>query len=720
MCFKYKSSDQWYCYLKERQNLSPKIRFLIYNHALKMIPNCHKLWHSYLEEKEKIFRSGHSMFDRHLFVEICQSYERALLSSPKVSHLWIKYLKFMDLAPDTTSMKRVFDRALQVLPNDQHHRVWTLYLKFLRSSRYPAEKKKKVYTRYIMSHPDKIEEYIVYMKDIADWDEVATSLMKIINDTNFQSNEAKTHYQFWIELCDIITKKRTKLSPIQVETLIRNGISKFTIEAGSLWLCMADYYVRQGYFERARDLYEDGMLTVTTKKDFNKIFDAYVLYQQSILKFKMDSNYNKHSKANFFEDGVELDIYKAKMKYLIRRRPDLQACVILRQNPLNVFEWFRRIQLYNNQPGRQISILLEALAATHAFGGISSLWLAFANFYERHADITNARSIFQKAASISYSEPNGIIDIYDEWVAMELRNKREREARKLLRIALWMPINYNNEKLSAQKSLYQSSRLWNLLSDLEETHGSLDCVRMVQNRMLSVKVSAPQNIVNFAQILLDKNLYEEAFQVYERGLGFFRGSYSMDIWQIYLLHFMNVYKGTRRERTREIFEQALISIPYEGRKMIYLLYAYFEETFGTAERSILLYKRSARSVPREARLELYNICVEKTYRYSGISGVREIFEIALQSRAPYQLYDHDIVNLCLQYADLESSVGELDRARAIYIYASRLVDERTDKVFWRKWFEFEIKNGNEISFRDMLRLKRSIKASFKPLMDVFD
>ena len=68
--------------------------------------------------------------------------------------------------------------------------------------------------------------------------------------------------------------------------------------------------------------------------------------------------------------------------------------------------------------------------------------------------------------------------------------------------------------------------------------------------------------------------------------------------------------------------------------------------------------------------------------------------------------------MCIKYAELERSIGEIDRARAIYVHASQSADPRSDTEFWSKWNEFEVQHGNEDTFREMLRIKRSVTASY--------
>lgn len=46
-----------------------------------------------------------------------------------------------------------------------------------------------------------------------------------------------------------------------------------------MWTSLADYYIRRGLIEKARDVYEEGLTTVTTVRDFSLIFDTLTQVQ---------------------------------------------------------------------------------------------------------------------------------------------------------------------------------------------------------------------------------------------------------------------------------------------------------------------------------------------------------------------------------------------------------------------------------------------------------
>ena len=61
-------------------------------------------------------------------------------------------------------------------------------------------------------------------------------------------------------------------------------------QVGRLWTSLADYYIRRGLIEKARDVYEEGLTTVTTVRDFSLIFDTltqvlgFSLYAQTLMQ----------------------------------------------------------------------------------------------------------------------------------------------------------------------------------------------------------------------------------------------------------------------------------------------------------------------------------------------------------------------------------------------------------------------------------------------------
>jgi pre-mRNA-splicing factor SYF1 len=104
---------------------------------------------------------------------------------------------------------------------------------------------------------------------------------------------------------------------------------------------------------------------------------------------------------------------------------------------------------------------------------------------------------------------------------------------------------------------------------------------------------------------------------------------------------------------------------------------------------------------------MFTIYVAKATENFGLPATRPIYERAIEV-----LPDKQTAEMCLRFAALERKLGEIDRARAIYAHASQFCDPRVNQKFWTEWNQFEVETGSEDTFREMLRIKRSVQAQF--------
>jgi pre-mRNA-splicing factor SYF1 len=383
------------------------------------------------------------------------------------------------------------------------------------------------------------------------WGEVAARLAGALNDDAFRSLEGKTKHALWLELCDTITRhpKDVAGSGVDVEGVLRGGVRRFTEEVGRLWTALADYHIRRGAFERARDVYEEGLASVATVRDFGLIFDALTHFEESLLAARMaqlgdegddegggaagDAGTDAGAGDDFVlkDDGDDVDMRLARLEALAARRPELLSAVMLRQNPHNVAEWHKRAKLFEGDPTKQILTYTEAVKTVdpeRALGKPHSLWCAFAKFYEAHGDVANARVIFGKAVQAPYKYVDDLAAVYCEWAEMELRHRNFKRALDLARAATAKPqrarqLAQDEERaLPVQERLYRSSRLWAFYVDLEESLGTLESAKAAYERALELKVATPQMVLNCALMLSEAKHWEDAFRVYERGVAAFK------------------------------------------------------------------------------------------------------------------------------------------------------------------------------------------------------
>jgi pre-mRNA-splicing factor SYF1 len=74
--------------------------------------------------------------------------------------------------------------------------------------------------------------------------------------------------------------------------------------------------------------------------------------------------------------------------------------------------------------------------------------------------------------------------------------------------------------------------------------------------------------------------------------------------------------------------------------------------------------------------------------------------------------------MCLKFAEVERKLGEVDRARAVLQHGSQFADPRREAVYWSEWHEFEVAHGNEDTYKEMLRVKRSVQTAYSQVRSI--
>ncbi|XP_065715384.1 pre-mRNA-splicing factor SYF1 [Patagioenas fasciata] len=698
------------CWLRYAQarGTGPRHRLnMLYERALRQLPGSYKLWYRYLRLR-RLQVKGRCPTDP-AFEEANAVHERALVFMHKMPRIWLDYCQFLVSQGRVTRTRRTFDRALRALPVTQHHRLWPPFLSFVRSHPLP-ETALRVFRRYLKLCPEGAEQYVGYLVSVGRLDEAAQRLARLVNDERFVSREGKSNYQLWQELCDLLSQHPERIRSLDAGSIIRGGLTRFTDQLGRLWGALADCYIRSGHFEKARDVYEEAVQTVMTVRDFTQVFDSYAQFEESVIAAQMDGA----ADAARGEDGeVELELRLARFERLMSRRPLLLNSVLLRQNPHNVHEWHKRVQLYEGQPQQIISTYTEAVRTVDpqkATGRPHGLWVAFARFYEDNGQLEDARTILTKATRVRFRRVEDLAAVWCEFGEMELRHHNYQEALSILRRATALPARraeYFDSSEPVQNRLYKSLKVWAMLADLEESLGTFQSTRAVYERILDLRIATPQIVINYGLFLEEHGYFEDSFKAYERGIALFRWPHVADVWHTYLTKFVARYGGRKLERARDLFEQALDGCPPRYAKTIFLLYAGLEEQFGLARHAMAVYDRATRAVLPAQQSDMFNIYIRRAAELYGVTHTRPIYQKAIEV-----LGDDAARELCLRFADMECKLGEVDRARAIYTYCAQICDPRITGAFWQTWKEFEIRHGNEDTIRELLRIKRSVQATY--------
>jgi pre-mRNA-splicing factor SYF1 len=110
--------------------------------------------------------------------------------------------------------------------------------------------------------PRHIEEFVNYLIQAGAWDEAAIQLVNIVNFKDFVSTNNKTKHDYWMMLCDVVSKHSDQIKSIKVEPILRGGLTKFSDQIGKLWTTLADYYIRLANYDKVSYFLARQTLTV--------------------------------------------------------------------------------------------------------------------------------------------------------------------------------------------------------------------------------------------------------------------------------------------------------------------------------------------------------------------------------------------------------------------------------------------------------------------------
>ena len=710
------------------------LRDLVGRRAVQLLPKSYKLWKAHWE-----FCGHHKRLSTKLW-------ERALVTLHKFPRVWMEYLTYAhEYSNQTpTQLRRLANRALEALPVTQHEKVWPTLLHYYEStsSSMPKETKLSMLRRYIQFNPNATQQVADFLANqLGHWGEAALLYVHLLND----QPELTMHQRkdLWMSLAKICTRHPVEEVGLDwdcmVRATLRNKNYLPTELEGVVWNQLADSWIRRGEFQLARSVYEEALESVSKVRDFTILLDAYLQFEEGLLEATMEAQAENEEENENATEGEndddwdlllpnqqphdelaksassmsDLELALARAEDLTARRPLLLNRVLLRQNPHDVGEWLKRARLFkeNEQLSQAAAALEEGLRTVRsrrAVGGNPSQMVSdLIQIYESDMkDVAQARDLLDRVCNqwlYEFKNVDDLAECHAAWVELELRQESWDDALDIIRKSVVVPPNAPK----MVKGLTKSLRLWDLLLDLEESLGTVQTTKDAYNNAMEQRVATPLHLLNYASFLKEHKYFEESFSAYERGIELFEFPGVKVIWKAYLEAFLKRYEGTKLERTRDLFQRCVEACPQEECAEFFLMYGKFEEEYGLTKRALGVYRDMCNKVPAEEKYTSYQLFIAKTTQYMGQTATRDIYQSAIE-----KLEDEYAAELCLDFAKMETSLQEIDRARAVLSYGAQLADPRRNEQFWKDWNEFEITHGNEETFRDMLRIKRSVEASF--------
>jgi pre-mRNA-splicing factor SYF1 len=752
----------------------PLTRIAVFERALAALPCSYKIWFLYSSYCTTVASSLHPSSPAHTHAQAVRL--RAARALPHCPALWESAVHGVVSSARWTCLRPLVDEALRALPITLHPRFWCYVAGAVRET-FPelaASFMRRAYALRRTGGAGAVELFQVLV-ETGKPGEAVRVLSAALASGDGASWGGEKRQELWMKLVGVAAKNPIECAGIDVPALVRGAICSAKAEVGELWASLADVYTRLGRFSDARTVYEEALARVSTVRDFAVVFDAAAKFLEtmvvSAMKSAADDDDDEGSSDDSDGNVQEMDELSAEtligdLEALTKRRPMLLSDVWLRQNPHNIHEWHKRAALFKKagDAAGAVAVFTEAVRTIDPWratnGRPHTLWLAFSRLYEDASDLPSARKVLDKAVSDPerFKSADDLATLWCEYAEMELRQESPEDALAVLKRATSKPPGFDDCKLglsgndgrkkmskaavatSATVQLgagagnvtitheYKNSspawlawknlNVWAFYSDLLESVGTVDKVIAVHTKMLDLELATVQTVMNGAAYLESKRLFEHSFRLLDRATSTLLWPDAMSIWVVYLRKVVDRFGGSKMERVRDLFDQAIKSVPPVGPskrstpnpclRTIILMYAEFEERHGLARHAMGIYSRAVKIVMPSQQAGIYRMFIVRATELFGATRAREIYEDAIESLAKRE----EVMEMALRYASMETRMGEIERARAVYKHGSQVADPRGGSAYtgyWNAWNAFELAHGSEDTFRDMLRVKRSVQ-----------
>lgn len=769
----------YYGYKNSLPEVTFKEKVFILERAVRELPGSYELWEVYIDECAGKIKNADYIKHKKKFKVVNRLFERSLVLLSTSSSLWTKYLRFIldTQSSEVTLIRKVFNRSLLALPVSQHHFIWPLYIEFADMVGGPTGC--LIYKKYMLYatpeslqgiSPDidtgldiTISDIISKIADFGCIEYALTLIQELLVNPERYAMLPSSLLDLWLQFIDffILASKEKEKSlnlrdlDFEFEQKVSFALKIFPDQISKLYLKLVEYFTLKDNHSKVRYYFEKGLRDSLTVSDFTTLFESYLEFEENVLL----NLSNKLESGQYNKDLVlELDLRMYEFENLVASRKILLNDMMIRQNPNNLDEWFKRIEYYekDNKLTEMLTTYANALGTVNPLKAhsISSskkhtlpkLWINYALFYGSKGDISTANLIFSKSVQSEFKSPDDLVELYITWSNMHLDRGNIDAAIDVLEQVCTgeeNPYAYNDTSVKIRHRVGKSTELWSHYIDVLEASvtdtddkSSIERVCEAYDKAIDLKVASVLTLMNYANFLEEMKLVERSFTVYELGIQFFSDpKLRYQIWNVYLSKAMSFIQNL--ERIRDLFEQCIFGMgsgaeksgcPGRLCKPLFLLYVKFEEQNGSYLSALRLLELCVQKMGEDLRsrsiskkeiealrndkYEIYNLMVSKAKKLGDNDEVRRLYEQVIN--------DHDLplpktIEFGFHFIDLETLLKQFNRARSIFKFICRSdhPDAAIMKNPWSKWKDFEINYGSEASFKDMLRFKRNVEVEFK-------
>lgn len=320
-------------------------------------------------------------------------------------------------------------------------------------------------------------------------------------------------------------------------------------------------------------------------------------------------------------------------------------------------------------------------------------WIRYARFEEQNGYIANARNIFERAVEY-FGEDHMEERLFVAFAKFEEGCREYERARTIYKYAL---------NLIPKK---EAEDLFKAYTHFEKRFGDRAGIEdvIISKRKFQYEEEVKANSMNYdawfdyIRLMETEGMQEDVREVYERAIANIPPSQEKRFWRryIYLWIYYALYEELvtkDMDRTRQVYRACLDIIPHQNFTFakVWVMYAHFEvrQKDITAARKAL-----GTAIGKCPKPKLFKAYIELELQLREFDRCRKLYEKFLEFNVANS-------SAWIKYTELETILGDVDRARGIFELAINQPLMDMPELLWKTYIDFETEQEEHDNCRQL-------------------
>ncbi|NWZ64636.1 CRNL1 protein, partial [Acrocephalus arundinaceus] len=340
-------------------------------------------------------------------------------------------------------------------------------------------------------------------------------------------------------------------------------------------------------------------------------------------------------------------------------------------------------------------ILFRALAVLVLVHPDVKNWIKYARFEEKHSYFAHARKVYERAVEF-FGEEHMDEHLYVAFAKFEENQKEFERVRVIYKYALDRIPKQDAQNLFKNYTIFEKK-----FGDRREIEDIIVSKRRFQYEE-EVKAN-PHNYdawFDYLRLVESDTDADTVREVYERAIANVPPIQEKRHWKRYIYLWINYalyeeLEAKASKRTRQVYQACLELLPHKKFTFakMWLLYAQFE----IRQKNLPLARRAlGTSIGKCPKNKLFKGYIELELQLREFDRCRKLYEKFLE-------FAPENCTSWIKFAELETILGDIDRARAIYELAISQPRLDMPEVLWKSYIDFEIEQEEYEKTRSLYR-----------------